>query len=350
MHTTLLSPDAPDGDDDRNEDESIQSKGGKARSERLTDEEKSDIARRAANARWSKTEDRTVIPEATHDGFLQIGDVQIECYNLKNGKRLIHKRGMAKALGMKSEGGNAFMKTIGRKGLGSQITTEILDQIDNPLVFKPLIGDPAHGYEATFLIDICTAIMDAGKAGKLRPNQAHLAIQSEIIVRAAAKVGITALVDEATGYIADKRKEEYRELFQQFIRDEFSKYEKEFPQKLFDMIYKIYGLKRSKLKPHQHPQFFGKFIRKYIYEPLASSEGAILQLLDEKNPVVYVNGGRRYKMFQFLTDVVGMPALRAHLWQIVGIGSTCSTKEQFERRFRDAFPVPGDQVEFDLGI
>jgi hypothetical protein len=257
---------------------------------------------------------------------------------------------MAKALGMKSEGGNAFMKTISRKGLGSEISQELQEKIDNPLVFKPLSGDPGHGFEATDLIDICTSIMDAHKSGKLRPNQHHLALRSEIIIRSAAKVGITALVDEATGYIADKRKEEYREIFQQFIREEFSKYEKEFPQKLFDMIYKIYGLKRSKINPHRHPQFFGKFIRKYIYEPLANSNGAILQLLDEKNPVVYVNGGRKFKMFQFLTEVVGLPALRAHLWQIVGIGSTCSTKEQFERRFRDAFPGPDDQPEFDLDV
>ncbi len=355
MHTTLLFPDAPDGDDDRNEtqpeNESIQSKGGKARSERLTDEEKTDIARRAAQARWGpKNEDLGVIPDATHAGFLKIGEVEIECYNLKNGKRVIHKRGMAKALGMKSEGGNAFMKTITRKGVGSAITPELQSQIDNPLIFKPINGDPGHGYEATFLIDICTAIMDAAAARKLKPNQMHLALQAEIIVRSAAKVGITALVDEATGYISDKRKEEYRELFQEFIRNEYGKYEKEFPQKLFDMIYRLYGLKRSKVNPHRHPQFFGKFIRKYIYQPLANSNGAILEMLDEKNPVVYVNGGRRYKMFQFLTEVVGMNALRAQFWQVVGIGGTCSTTQQFDRRFREAFPSPGDQGEFDLGL
>lgn len=346
---TASEDDRPD--ENEGETESIQSKGGKARAESLSSEERSEIAKQAAVARWgSKKAEDGEIPDATHAGFLQIGDVKIECYNLKNGKRLIHKRGMAKALGMKSEGGNAFLKTMGRKGIGSEISQELKDQIDNPLVFKPLNGDPAHGYEAIFLIDICNSLIDAGKAGKLRPQQAHLALQAEIIVRSAAKVGITALVDEATGYIADKRKEEYREIFQQFIREEFSKYEKEFPQKLFDMIYKIYGLKRSKLSPHRHPQFFGKVIRKYIYEPLANSNGAILQMLDEKNPVVYVNGGRKFKMFQFLTEVVGLPALRAHLWQIVGIGSTCSTKEQFERRFRDAFPGPDDHPEFDLDV
>jgi hypothetical protein len=63
-----------------------------------------------------------------------------------------------------------------------------------------------------------------------------------------------------------------------------------------------------------------------------------LDELDEKNPVVYTNGGRKYKMHSFLTKEVGLPALRQHLWQVIGIGSICSNKNQFERAFFKAFP------------
>ena len=80
------------------------------------------------------------------------------------------------------------------------------------------------------------------------------------------------------------------------------------------------------------------FIRKYIYEPFADSKGAILEMLDEKNPVVYVNGGRRYKMFNFLSEVVGIPALKAQLWQVIGIGNSVKSKAQFEKSFSNAFP------------
>jgi hypothetical protein len=31
-------------------------------------------------------------------------------------------------------------------------------------------------------------------------------------------------------------------------------------------------------------------------------------MLDEKNPVVYVNGGRGFKMFRLLSDMVGLNA------------------------------------------
>jgi hypothetical protein len=331
-----------------NEEQNPQSMGGEARAAALTKTERREIAIMGAKARWEaakQIDDPNRIPDALCQGELEIGAVTIECYVLDNMKRVIHKRGMAKALGMKSEGGNVFMRAMGRKGLGSVIGDELREKLDNPIVFKALTSDLGHGYDATILIDICDAIIQASKDGKLGPNQEDLAKQAEIIIRASAKLGIVALVDDATGFIADKRREQYKELFREFIREEIKLYdEPQFPDQLFNVIYKIYGLPR-KADSRNHPQFFGKFIRKYIYEPLANSNGAILEMLDEKNPVVYVNGGRRYKMFNFLSDVVGMPALKSHLWQVVGIGNSVRGKAQFERAFYNAFPVPKDQFE-----
>jgi hypothetical protein len=104
------------------------------------------------------------------------------------------------------------------------------------------------------------------------------------------------------------------------------------------VFYNLYGLRRINPNTTKHPKFFSKLLRKYIYQPLANSHGAILETLDEKNPVVYSNGGRQYKLFQFLSDEIGMPALRAHIWQTVGIGRTSRNKDQFERNFYLAFP------------
>lgn len=329
--------------------ENPQSKGGLARKEALSQEQRTAIASEGAKAMWAKRrmlQDPQRIPEALYQGDLVIGSQSIDCYVLDNEKRVIHKRGMAKALTLKSEGGNAFLKTMGRKSLGSALPEEIWDKINNPLIFKAMGGDPGHGYECTVLIDICVALSEAFREGQLHPAQEFIGLQAETIIRAAAKLGIVALIDEATGFIADKRKEEYRELFRDFIREEFREYKSEFPDQFFDMIYHIYGLRRS--SKTQHPQFFGKFIRRYVYEPLANSRGAILTALDEKNPVVYMNGGRRYKMFQFLSDQVGMNALKTHLWQLVGIGNSVRNKAQFEKAFRNAFPGSQPELALDL--
>ncbi len=341
---------------------SKQSLGGAARAEKLTTKEIKAIASLGAKARWEAAKERanqlkdpSRTPQALCEGNIEIGSVSIESYVLDNLKRVISKRGMAKALGMKSEGGNVFMRAMSRKGLGSVIEGDLRKILDNPLIFKPLTADLAHGYDATVLIDICDAIIEASKKdangqNRLGPNQEALAIQAEIIIRASAKLGIVALVDDATGFIADKRREQYRELFRDFIREEVKLYDDpQFPDELFSVIYKIYGLPR-RADAKNHPQFFAWFIRNYIYEPLANSKGAILEMLDERNPVVYVNGGRRYKMYNFLSEVVGMNKLKSHIWQVIGIGNSVRNKAQFEKNFQIAFP--GAQFDFfrELGV
>jgi hypothetical protein len=328
---------------------SAQSLGGIERARKLSPEERQEIAKRGATARWARISDPSYIPEASHQGVLEIGAIKVDCYVLGDRRRVVHKRGMAKAFTLKSAGGNAFMKTLGRKGLGSEISPELWHKINNPIVFKPLNGDPGHGYEATVLIDICDAIIQAKNTGKLVPKQFKMAAQAEIIIRSAARVGIIALVDEATGFIADKRKEEYRQLFQEFISEQCRDWKDVFARQFFDMIYRLYNLRRKNPGSFKHPSFFGHFIRRYIYHPLADSRGIILDMLDEKNPVVYVHGGRRYKLYQFLEEI-GIDALRAQIWQVIGIGSASRSKDEFDRAFQRAFPRAGDQMELGLDL
>jgi hypothetical protein len=50
------------------------------------------------------------------------------------------------------------------------------------------------------LIEICDKYLEARDQKLLKGRQYNLAAQAEIIIRACAKVGIIALIDEATGY------------------------------------------------------------------------------------------------------------------------------------------------------
>lgn len=328
---------------------SKQSRGGVARAQRLTSEQRREIALRANRARWEKVADPSRLPEAESDGKLLIGDVEVDVYRLNDGRRVISKRAMATVLGLKSEGGNAFMRTLSRSGIQSSFPQELLERLDNPISFKPLTGDLADGYLAEDLIEVCNAMITSFHNGHLHPSQTFLARQAEIIVRASAKLGIAKLVDEAVGYVSD-RKDEYRRLFQEFIRQEARQWEKEFPPKFFDMLYRLYGLKRQNPDSSRHPQFFGHFMRRYIYHPLANSNGAILEYLEERNPVVYVKSGRKHKFFQWLGDEVGIFAFRQHLWQTIGIAEAARNRVQFEVGFYRAFPeaVPmGHQFRMD---
>jgi len=330
--------------------ESPQSRGGNERAKRLSSEKRRTIAVQAAQARWQRARDQTRIPTASTDGILTLGDVDLDVFVLDDKRRVFSKRAMARALNLKSQGGNAFMRTMSRKGIQSVLSEKVLQKIENPISFYTMRGELADGYEAETLIEVCDSLIDARNLGRLSSSQYFLSIQAEIIVRSAAKIGIIALVDEATGYI-DKTRDEYRRLFESFIRSEFRQWEKEFPDKFFDMVYRLYGLKRQKPDSSKHPQFFGHFIRRYVYYPLANSNGAILEQLEEKNPVVYDSGGRKHKFFQYLTNEIGMSAFRQHLWQVIGIGEAAADRVHFERGFYRAFPeaIPkkdADQIDF----
>ena len=329
---------------------SKQAKGGQARAEKLSTEKRREIAKKAAQARWEKLKSGNGLAAASTAGQLRIGQVDLEVYVLEDRRRVISKRAMASALNLKSEGGNAFLRTMTRKGISQTISPKLRHAIENPIPFTGTRGESCDGYEAATLIEVCDALIEARNREMLAPSQFFLAQQAEIIVRSAAKVGIIAMVDEATGYL-DRVKDEYRKLFQGFVKDELSEWEKHFPDKFFDMIYRLYGLKRQQPDTTKHPQFFGHFIRKFVYFPLANSNGAILEQLEKRNPVVYAGGGRKYKFFQYLSDEVGTDAFKQHLWQVVGIGEASLDRLTFERSFYRAFPeaIPkkmNEQMDF----
>lgn len=57
-----------------------------------------------------------------------------------------------------------------------------------------------HGYEATLLADICNVYLEARRNIRLSIRQAMITSQCEMLLSSFAKVGIIALIDEATGY------------------------------------------------------------------------------------------------------------------------------------------------------
>jgi hypothetical protein len=326
-------------------------KGGIARAKALTPEEMTQIARQGATARWDDS-----IEIAKRSGTLQIGDIIIPCAVLNDGTRVLSERAITKAFGGKRGGshwrrlkenpGGAYLPIFLSAGnIKSFINNKLSQHLARRRIYRPKKGGgAAYGVEASLLPKICNVYLQMRDKEALTASQIPLSIQADIIMRGLAEVGIVALVDEATGHIEEKKKDEYRILFQEFIRQQVREYEKEFPKQFTDNLYRFYKLSPS--ASGKHPQFFGRLTRRYIYEPLANSKGAILEMLDEKNPVVYSNGGRKYKMFQFLTDTIGLPMFRAHLWQVVGIMNSARSKEEFDRSFSRAFPSPGTQFEF----
>lgn len=326
-------------------------RGGDARAASLTPEERKAIAQVAASARWAKPPPPTDLPKATHQGKMIVGEVELDCYVLADGRRLIHKRGMAKALNLKSAGGNAFLRSMTRKGIGSELGQKLVEIIETPVIFKPLTMDSAHGYDAEVLVEVCKAIQRASDGDKLTASQDFLAIQAKILLNAFAKVGVAALIDEATGFQEVRGPDALRLLVQQYIEAEKREWEKQFPDNYYDQLNALYGSKRmtrtsTGIVIQNRPQHFAQFTRKYVYHPLEN--GAVLDELDQINPKVDRKGNRKARFHQHLTFDYGLEKLKRQMQEVMTLMAVSDNVSQFKRLFQKRFPQIGDQAELGL--
>lgn len=177
-------------------------KGGEARAESLSDEQKKAIAEKAALARWGA--------KVLHKGsFKEEFGIDVDCYVLDDRQKtaVISKRGMAEAMGF-SKRGDRLVGFVNSQNMENFIGRELREKIQNPIIFQRLgaaasnpISDEAHGYDATILIDLCQSILDAQKGGKLGGERyIRMIQQAQIIMGASAKSGIKQLVYALSGY------------------------------------------------------------------------------------------------------------------------------------------------------
>ncbi len=314
-----------------------QSSGGRARAQKLTREERSQAARRAAQARWAKGEDVPAVICGSPDQPLRIGDLEIPCYVLDDERRVIVQRGVMSALDM-SQGtagrgdGDRLSRFLATRALSPFVTNELRDVITSPIRFRsgPSL---AYGYEATVLADICDVVLQARKEGKLHYQQEHIAQQCEMLLRAFAKVGIVALVDEATGYQYVRQRDALSQLLEEFLSEELRRWVKTFPGSYFKEMCRLKGVP---YRPDMRlPQYFGHLTNDVVYKRLAPG---VLDALKEKSPKDG-KGNRPNKLHQWLSEGVGHPKLIQHLGTVIGLMRISRTWDEFKGYLDQAAPA-----------
>lgn len=326
-------------------------KGGIARKKALSGKRRKDIAKKAAAVRWSRQ-----IKEATHgsdDHPLRIGDVEIGCYVLEDETRVLSQRGLQSGLGMSTGGGSRggqklaeFLEDLSQKGVDCK---PLLARIRNPIFFRPKRrgGGVIYGYEATVLADICDAVLAARKkGGVLQPNQVHIAEQCEILVRGFARVGIIALVDEATGYQKDRVRDALARILESFIAKELQPWVKTFPTEYYQEMFRLRDLE-YRSDSVKRPPYFGHLTNDIVYDRLAPSVLEELRVRIPRND----EGRPTAKFSQLLTRNVGYPKLREHLGAVVATMRLSSDWHDFHAKLDRNYPrfSGPTQVEFDFG-
>lgn len=321
-------------------------KGGKARAQKLSPEERREIARQAAEARWATERKNPPLTRATHEGQLRIGDLVIQCAVTEDGTRLLTQEGFLKAIGRSGKPaagrGSVVEKVapfLALDNLKPFITKE-LESSTFPILFKPVQGSRAWGYRAELLPQVCEVYLKARDAGALLKNQEKFARACDMLMRALAHVGIVALVDEATGYQEIRQRNALQALLDRYLRKELAAWASTFPNDFYHEIFRLRGWQWQSISSHR-PRLVGKLTKDIVYARLAPG---ILKELEERNPA-NEKGYRRARHHQWLTEDVGHPALAQHLHAVIAFMRVSHTWDQFYRMLNQAFPKRGDTLQ-----
>lgn len=322
-------------------EETPQQKGGAARSRALSAQERSRIAKEAAQKRWGNQP--LVAIHGSSDHPIRIADIEVPCFILADERRVISTNGILDALGLAR--GGAMIKGMNRLELFAAqerlkpfVSDDLLSRISTPIRFK--VGTQEfNGFDSDTIIEIAEAVVKADDAGDLQAQQVHIAHQCRVITKSLTRIGLIALIDEATGYQSKRDADELQQILTAYIRPEHRPWIQTIPREFTDEIYRIHGWERK--AQNRGPRYAGKLIRELIYEKMPSP---VLPELDRINPNDE-NYRRKKKHHQHLSDKMGLDHFRTQVITVMTIMRISATKEEFRRNIRKLY---GDQLEFDL--
>lgn len=330
------------------EKKSKASRGGHARREAMSPEERKRVAAQAAAERWAKAKG---LPRETHPGTIQIGELRVPCAVLSASDgtvmRVIPRAGLRSAFDVRSRSSSAGSSDnanipgfLAGPTIARFISAELHEMFSGSIAYRPKKGGSAvigYAYPAEILALICEAVNEADAAKSLQPSQAPVAAAAKALYKALARVGIIALIDEATGYQADRAKDELQRILQAYIVEEMRPWVEAFPHEFFRQIYRLHGW-QYKEGCAKRPGYIGTLINEWVYGRLPPP---VLPELRTRNPSI--NGRRKHKHHSFLTEDTGIPHLDRQLASITTLMRASRTLEQFENMLFDAFPKPGDR-------
>ena len=338
----------------KNDPSEMGKKGGKARAKSLSAETRSEIARKAAAARWSKEGEERGLPKAICGGKepLRIGKLEIPCYVLEEGfvsededRRVITVSGLQGAIGMGLGGGATRLASFAAQiAPNSTASNDLAARLESPVQFIMPQGGLAKGYTALLLADLCDVILEARKNDMLSARYKPIADAAEAVMRGLANVAIVALIDEATGYEKIRKRQSLAEVLDRYLSDKLNPWTKTFPDEYYEHLFRLKGWDYERLRPGDgKPAEVGKITREVVYRRL---HPGIVEELEKQNPEI-VPGRRLYKHHQWLSDEIGHPALREHLAKIVTVMKLSDGWVEFERNLGRAVPMRDEQAYFD---
>ena len=334
----------------------------------MTPQERSERGRLAAKARWDrrsteKPEESTLteeemqqveeieasgeIPTAIHRGGLAIIGMSVPCYVLDNGIRVIGRTSATEVLtGIR--GGGALEKYIAVRALEPFISKDLVLERMVPFRLPEVEGleKAVKGLSADLFIEICQGFVKALENNfrrdsvhpRLTPRQQEMAMQASLFLSACAKVGLEALIDEATGYQYEREVDALQVKLAAFLEEEMRQWEKTFPDQLWQEFGRLTGWSGPLSK---RPKYWGRLVMELIYEKLDPDIAAWL-----KANAPAPKRGQNYH--QWLSSQYGLKKLVEHIWMIIGVARTCESMRGLRDQVNGMYGKDPIQLRFYL--
>lgn len=163
------------------------------------------------------------------EGSIKLGELELPCAVLEDGRRVLTQSGVMLALGRARQVKSrkyfdadvnlpAFLQA---KNLKPYISSD-LQVTSSRIDFRTLAGAKAFGFTAEVLPSICEVFIDAEREDQLVESQKHIALRARLLYKGFAKLGIIALVDEATGYQEIRARDALQAYLERSIRKELA--------------------------------------------------------------------------------------------------------------------------------
>ena len=266
------------------------------------------------------------IPKAKWLGALTIGEAELPVFVLDNGLRVVSRTGATGILTDKKGGGN----------LESYLRVEALARYIPPdlpgllveFQLEEVVNKTVQGFSAETFIEICRAYVRALSDGALDTDrQKEIAIKASMFLASCAKVGLIALIDEATGYQYDRAADALRVKLKAFLAEEMRDWEKTFPDDLWVEFGRLTNWKGTVT---YRPKYWGHLVTELVYTYL---DADVCRWLKENKP--QPQKGRNWH--QWLSDQYGLRKLVQHIYTLIGVAKTCHDMRELREKMAEMY-------------
>lgn len=339
------------------------SAGGTARTQAMSPEERTAMAKKGAATRWEKAKKMGSLPAVILKGEdLNLAGIQIPCAIVQiDGQsepvRVITENGITNALLGSRSGASKRIKKLSEEG-GAPLPLFLAPSQLNPFIDNDLRNGPlrvieyvdgdriVRGFNAEILPAICEIWLKAREAGALQKQQLDKAQKAELLTRALARVGIIALVDEATGYQRFRAKDSLAKILEAFVTKELQPWVRKFPPAFYEQMFRLRKLEFPGRGIVRRPQYFGILTNNIVYRRLAPYVWKELKQKVAKNE----KGRPTEKLHQYLTPEIGDPRLRDLITSVTTIMKLSTNWDDFMVKLNMLHPAYNETMALPFEI